>query len=66
MDRGGLDNALEGIVWVPLETLAEANRIAIVPFVNARPRSFPVRGLAELHNFATTKGCAPENRFVER
>lgn len=65
LDRGGMENASGGIVWVPYERLSGANTIAIEPR-DRRAVTFHFRGLASLHDIALAQGCTPESRFVER
>ncbi|NKJ02984.1 hypothetical protein [Novosphingobium sp. SG707] len=65
LDRGPIGNADEGIVWVPYERLAEANRITIEPRRDQPRRSFHFRGLTALHDIAIERGCHPESRFIE-
>ena len=66
LDRGGMDNASRGIVWVPFENLASANAIAIEPRSDRRAVTFHFRGLVALHEIAVARGCSPAIRFVER
>lgn len=66
MDRGGPDNALQGIVWVPLDALAAGQSIAIAPQPREKPMVFALRGLVALHEIGIARGCVPESRFIER
>jgi hypothetical protein len=66
MDRGGMDNADAGIVWIPYEHLTRANAISIEPRRDRRAVTFHFRGLVALRDIALARGCTPESRFVER
>ncbi len=66
MDRGGMDNASAGIVWIPFARLEGANSVAIAPLRDRRPKMFHYRGLRGLHEIAVARGCSPDSRFVER
>lgn len=66
LDRGSMDNAGGGIVWVPYERIASANSIAIEPRRDRRAVTFHFRGLASLREKALMQGCTPESRFIER
>lgn len=65
LDRGGMDNAGGGVVWVPFDRLRGANAIAIQPRPDRREITFHYRGLATLHDIAVERGCSPESSFVE-
>jgi hypothetical protein len=65
LDRGGMDNASGGVVWVPFETLRQANMIAIAPRPDRRAVTLHFRGLIALHDIAVERGCSPESSFVE-
>lgn len=66
VDRGGMDNANGGIVWVPFARLAESDSIAIEARPDRAARVFHFRGLIGLHEIAVARGCTPDSRFVER
>ena len=66
LDRGPMDNAREGLVWVPFDVLRRGNSVAIEPGPGLRPRQYHFRGLIALHDIAVERGCTPENRFVAR
>ena len=64
IERGGVENAAQGLVWVPFRRLAEANRIAIQARPDRPARTFHFRGLRGLHETAVARDCAPDTRFV--
>ncbi len=66
IDRGGMDNASRGIVWIPFERLEQVNSVRIAARPNHQPKTFHLRGLNALHAIAVARGCVPESRFVER
>ena len=66
LDRGGMDNASGGVVWVAYARLAGANSIAIAARPDRGPVLFHFRGLVALHNIAVARGCTPDGSFVER
>jgi hypothetical protein len=66
MDRGGMDNASQGIVWIPFAKLMQANSVAIAPRRDRKAKIFHYRGLKGLHEIAVARGCASGNHFVER
>ena len=65
LDRGAMDNARAGMVWVPFETLRQANAISIQPRPDRRAITVHFRGLIALHDIAVERGCSPESSFVE-
>lgn len=64
VETGGMDNPSRGIVWIPRELLADANRITIQPRRDRRARTFHFRGLRGLYELARERGCVPDSRFV--
>lgn len=66
LDRGNMENASGGVVWIPYERLAEADTITIEARSDRRAVTFHFRGLASLHDLAQERGCTPDSRFVER
>ncbi|MBX9729755.1 MAG: hypothetical protein K2X59_00355 [Sphingomonas sp.] len=66
IDRGGMDNASGGLVWIPYDRLVEANQVTIQPQPGRNLTNFRFRGLRSLHDIAIAKGCVPDSRFVER
>jgi hypothetical protein len=64
IDRGGLENATQGLVWVPFRLIAPAQAIAIAPTAIHAPRRFPLAGLVALRALAATRGCTTESAFV--
>lgn len=66
IDRGGMDNASGGLVWIPYDRLVEANQVTIQAQPNRKPSDFQFRGLRAPHDIAIARGCAPDSRFVER
>lgn len=64
IDRGGVENAMRGLVWIPLRRLAEANNIAIQARPDRAARTFHFRGLKGLYETAIDRGCSPDSRFV--
>ena len=66
MDRGGSDNASDGIVWIPYDRLADAKSVAIEARPGHAARRFRLDGLVALYAIAEQQGCTPDNHFVER
>ena len=64
IDGRNLNAPTDGIVWIPVASLAEANRVAIQARPGRRPRIFSMRGFSSLRDSARTMGCAPEARFI--
>lgn len=64
IDRGGVENAMRGLVWIPLRRLTEANSIAIQPRTDRVATTFHFRGLKGLYETAIARGCFPDSRFV--
>lgn len=65
IDRGGMDNASGGLVWIPYDRLVAANQVTIQPQPGRKLTDFQFRGLRSLHDIAIARGCVPERRFVE-
>lgn len=63
IDRGGVTNSSEGLVWVPFRLLRSANSIAIQARPDRAARTFHFRGLNGLYATAVARGCAPNSRF---
>lgn len=64
IDTGGMANPTEGIVWIPLRLLGDANSVSIEPDPRHRARTFHFRGLKGLYELAQARGCPPDSRFV--
>ena len=64
IDRGGVENASEGIVWIPFSRLVGNQSIAIQARTDRPARTFRFRGLEELYTQAVGLGCFPDSRFV--
>lgn len=64
IDRGGVENAMRGLVWIPFRRLTEANRIAIQARPDRPAKTFHFRGLHGLYETAVARGCAPDSHFV--
>jgi len=65
VDRGPVDHAAGGIVWIPYEALETAKVVTIQPRPDKAPRTRRLDGLAKLHDLALEHGCIPEHSFVE-
>lgn len=66
IDRGGMDNASKGLVWIPYDRLVEADKITIKLQHSNKLWEFRFRGLQLLYDIAQARGCTPDSRFVER
>jgi len=64
METGGITNPTDGVVWIPLRLLADANAVAIKPQPGRRPKVFHFSGLRGLYQLAHERGCMPDSRFV--
>ncbi len=64
MERGGVENPAQGLVWIPLRRLEAANAIEITAQPGSAPRTFRIGGLKGLRQAAIARGCTPASRLV--
>jgi hypothetical protein len=61
IETGGLDDPTGGVVWLPLDLVANARDVSIEFYTakGARLRRFQLRGFAGMHAAALRLGCPP-------
>jgi hypothetical protein len=64
INGASLDAPTDGVVWLPLARIEDANRVDIQLWQGKRPKQFHFRGMAGLRDIARETGCAPDTRFL--
>jgi hypothetical protein len=63
-DRGPIDNAADGWIWIPLAALDDVRTIVFEPRPGHSLTTVTLHGLSALYDQAQARGCTPDGRFV--